>query len=117
MAIPSVTTHTKYTHLELGQDIDISIAGYYTPQKELQLEYNGREVLCVIGQAVIESSCCGPGSWTYALVPGYIISWQKMKNETGQPVSEVELIADEALREDIRQIIKTTEDTSLIEFW
>ncbi|MFC2060312.1 hypothetical protein ACFLTZ_04380, partial [Chloroflexota bacterium] len=58
----------KYTHLELDEDI-ICIAGYYTPLKEVRLQYNNREVLYVIGQAVVDSSCCGTGSWGYALVP------------------------------------------------
>ncbi len=117
VAVSSATTGTPYTHLELGQDVEISIAGYYTPQKEVRLNYNGREVLYVIGRAVIESSCCGQGCWMYSLVPGYIINWQKTRNEAGRPVSEVELISNKIDRENIRQIIKTTENASLIEFW
>ena len=42
---------TKYMHLELGKDVEIGIAGYYTPEKEIRLEHNGREVLYVIGSA------------------------------------------------------------------
>ncbi len=117
MATLSSMKGTKYTHLELGKDAAVSIAGYYTPQKEIRLKYNGREVLYVIGQAVIESSCCGLGSWTYVLVPGYIINWQNTKNEAGLPVSEIELISDEEARENIRRAIKTTEDVPLIDFW
>ena len=108
--------NTKYTHLELGKDYG-SISGYYIPEKEVRLKYNGREVLYVIGQAVIESSCCGVGSWGYALVPGYIINWQNKKNEVGLPVSQVEPITDEAIRNSIRQIIQTNEAISQIEFW
>ena len=117
MAIPSSMMSTKYTHLELGKDVEIGIAGYYTPQKEVRLKYNGREVLYVIGQAVVESSCCGAGSWTYAIVPGYIVNWQETKNEAGLPVSEVESILDEEARENIRRIIQTTEATSMTGFW
>ena len=106
----------KYTHLELGKDV-CSISGYYTPQKEVRLKHNNREVLYVIGQAVIESSCCGVGNWGYALVPGYIVKWQGETNEVGLPISEVELIADEATRDNIRKIIKEEEDIPQIEFW
>ena len=113
----SRSTSTKYTHLELGKEVVAGIAGYYTPQQEVRLKYNGREVFYVIGQAVVESSCCGPGSWTYALIPGYIINWQNAKNEAGLPVSEVEPISDEKARENIRQIIQTNEAASLISFW
>jgi len=59
---------SEYTHLKLNEDV-YAIAGYYTPQKEIRLKCNNREVLYVIGQAVIESSCCGSGSWEYAIVP------------------------------------------------
>ena len=106
----------EYTHLKLNEDI-ICIAGYYTPLKEVRLKYNNREVLYVMGQAVIESSCCGTGSWGYVLVPGYIVNWQSKKNEAGLPVSEIEPISDEGARDNIRQIIQTDEAISQIEFW
>jgi len=105
-----------YTHLELNNEIEC-IAGFYTPLKEVRLKYNNREVLYVIGQAVIESSCCGSGSWGYALVPGYILNWQNKTNEAGLPVSEVEPVSDEVSRNNIREIIKETEPVSQIEFW
>jgi len=106
----------KYTHLELNKDISC-VAGFYTPQKEVRLKYDNREVLYVIGRAVLESACCGVGNWGYALVPGYIVNWQNEANEAGLPVSEVETIADEATRDNIRKIIKEEENISQIEFW
>ncbi len=106
----------KYTHLELNKDIR-SIAGYYTPQREIRLKYDGREVLYVVGQATIEASCCASGSWIYALVPGYIVKWQNEINKTGLPVSEVEPISDNTARGKISQIIKETEGVSQVEFW
>ncbi len=108
---------TTYTHLELDKDVEIGIGGYYTPQKEVRLRYDGSEVLYVIGKAVVESSCCGTGNWIYAIVPGYIINWQNTKNEAGLPVSEVEPISDDKAREDIRQIIETSESVAPIGFW
>ncbi len=107
----------EYTHLELNKDYPGGIVGYYTPQKEVRLKHNGREVLYVIGQAVVESSCCGTGSWGYALVPGYILNWQNKTNEAGLPVSEVESILDEEARGNIRKIIQTSEAASPIGFW
>ena len=107
----------KYTHLELGKDVEIGIAGYYTPQKEVRLKHNGREVLYVIGKAVVESSCCGTGSWIYAIVPGYIVSWQNTKNEAGLPVSEVEPILYDEVQGNIRQVIQTSEAAFQIGFW
>ncbi len=108
---------TTYTHLELDKDVITSIAGYYIPQKEVRLKHNSREVLYVIGNAVVESSCCGAGSWIYAIVPGYIVSWQNTKNEAGLPVSEVEPILDVEAQGNIRRVIQTTEAATLIGFW
>lgn len=107
----------QYTHLELDKDYPSGIAGYYVPQKEVRLKYDGREVLYVIGKAVIESSCCGTGNWMYAIVPGYIINWQKKRNETGLPVSDVEPILDEEAQGKIRKIIQTSESDCPIGFW
>ena len=109
-------TTIKYTHLELDKNVTC-VAGYYTPQKEVRLKYDAREILYVVGRAVIESSCCGLGNWGYALVPGYIVSWQTRKNDAGLPVSEVEPISDEATKNNIRKIIKETENITQIEFW
>lgn len=106
----------KYTHLELNQDIN-ALAGYYTPLKEVRLKYDGREVLYVVGQAVIDSSCCGTANYYYAVVPGYIINWQKEKNEAGLPVSEVEPVSDKAARDSIGKTIEEAEHVSQIEFW
>jgi len=107
---------SKYTHLELNEDISC-VAGFYTPQKEVRLKHDDREVLYVTGRAVIESSCCGVGNWGYALVPGYIVSWQNERNDADLPVSEVESISSEAVRSSIRKIIKEAENITQIEFW
>ena len=107
---------SKYTHLELNKDVE-SISGYYTPQKEVRLKYNKREVLYVLGQAVIDSSCCGAANFVYILVPGYIISWQNDRNENGLPISEVEPIMDKTSQDDIRKIIQEAENIDHVEFW
>ena len=107
----------KYTHQELNKE-QVSIAGYYVPLKEVRLKYNGREALYVVGQAVIDSSCCGCANFVYALVPGYIVNWQSEKGEDGFPVSEIEPVADEDSRDKIRKIIKEAEcGVSQVEFW
>ena len=108
---------TKYTHLELDQDVVIGIGGYYTPQQEVRLQHNGKEVLYVVGRAVVESSCCATGSWVYSVVPGYIVDWQHSQNEDGRPVTEVEPIVDKKVQEAVRQLIQKKESASLIGFW
>ncbi|MFC2022551.1 hypothetical protein ACFLTL_00090 [Chloroflexota bacterium] len=111
-----MANNLEYIHLQTGEDI-LCIAGYYTPAKEVRLKYNNREVLYVVGQAVIESSCCGTGHWEYALVPGYVVSWQSRTNEAGLPVSRVEPIRDKAVQDDISRTLKETESVSQVEFW
>ena len=107
----------EYTHLPLGQEVEIGIGGYYIPQQEVRLPYEGREVLYVIGQAVVESSCCGTGNWKYSIVPGYIASWQTGRNEAGLSVSDVEPIRDDKTQINLRRLIEKTEDAVLVGFW
>ena len=107
---------TKYTHLELNKDIPAP-SGYYTPNKEVRVKYNGREVLYILSQAVIDSSCCGVGEFNSALVPGFVVKWWAETNKEGLKVSEVEPIADEKARDAIRKIIKDTEHITRTEFW
>ena len=106
----------KYPHLELNKDVE-ALAGYYAPQKEVKLKYNGREVLYVISQAVIDASCCGVADFNGALVPGYIVRWQTETNKDGLPVSEVAPITDKIAQVKIRKIIQETEGVSQVEFW
>ena len=107
---------TRYTHLELNRDVPAP-SGYYTPQKEVRLKYNGREVLYTLSRAVIESSCCGASDFWSAQVPGYVIGWRQENNREGLPVSLVAPITDEPTRDAIRKIIKDTEFVSRTDFW
>ena len=106
----------EYVHLELEQDVQ-GLAGYYTPLKELRLPYDGKEVLCVIGMSNIESACCGGGSYGYAIIPGYIVTWKGKTSESGLPVSQVEPIADEEMKRSIAKTVKETENLYNIDFW
>ena len=106
----------KYTHLQLHGDVEAP-AGHYTPLKEEKLEYQGRKILYIVGQAAIDSSCCGRAHYRYVIVPGYITKWQKETNEAGLPVTEVEPISDKASLKEIAAVIQATEHVFQIEFW
>ncbi len=108
----------EYVHQELGKDVN-ALAGYYTPMNELRLEHDGKEVLCITGLGVIESSCCGTGGCAYAIVPGYIVNWKFKENEAGLPVSEVESVADKEARREISAILQEREcvGNQNVEFW
>jgi hypothetical protein len=116
VVVTSVKTK-KYVHQEPGKGIIFGIAGHYIPYQETVLDYNGRKVLYVIGQVIIESSCCKTGDWVYTIVPGYIVSWQDSTGADGLPVSEVEPITDATVREELTKIIRAKEDVFTIEFW
>ncbi|MDD5126889.1 MAG: hypothetical protein PHR43_02145 [Dehalococcoidales bacterium] len=105
-----------YTHLPLNEQID-ALSGYYVPIKETRLEYNGREVVYMVGQAVVEASCCGFQNRAYVLVPGYIVKWQSKTNEKGLPVSEVQPITDKDTQDAIQKIIRQTEQVDQVDFW
>ena len=107
----------EYAHLPLNEEVR-GLSGFYVPCKEVRLKYNGKEVLYVIGSSTLESSCCGGGgSCGYAIVPGFILSWQKKKNQNGLPVSEVQPIADDKAKLEISRTIRTTENINNIDFW
>lgn len=106
----------KYTHQELNRDIEAP-AGYYTPKKEVRLPYEGREVLYILSQTVIDSSCCGTADYNSILVPGYIVKWQAGTNKEGIPLTEVEPIANKSTQRIIRQIIRDKENITQAEFW
>ena len=105
-----------YTHLELDRDI-AAPAGYYTPQKEVRMQVDGREVLYVVSQAVVDASCCGVADFTSALVPGYIVKWRAGRDKAGLPFSEVEPIRDEPVRDLVRRLIRERENITQTEFW
>ena len=106
----------KYTHLQLNEDID-ALAGHYTPRKEVRLPYNDREVLYIINDACVDSSCCGTTDFNAALVPGFILKWQSEKNNDGLYLSEVEPVADKATKDSIRKKIREDENVAQVEFW
>ena len=106
----------EYTHAELGEEIR-SITGYYIPEKEEKLKYKDKEVLYVFGAAVMDNSCCGVGGCGYALVPGYVVKWKTKKAKDGQPISDVELIRDDAERQEIAAVIKKKEGVNDVNVW
>ena len=106
----------EYVHQELEKEVT-ALAGYYTPLEEFKVEYEGREVLCVTGVSVVESSCCGSGGCSYAIVPGYVLSWKSGKNDAGLPVTVVEPITDKTARQEIAAILKEKKALGNVEFW
>jgi hypothetical protein len=111
---------TEYAHAKLNEE-NRSIAGGYIPCKESIIKHKGREVLYVIGQANLDTSCCATGDWCYVMVPGYIVRWHIKTSDSGLPVSEVEPVINEKEREEIRKAIRESdlqaEGAREITFW
>ena len=107
----------EFTHPDLGQEVPAR-AGYYTPLEEHVLPYKGREVLCILGHACIETSCCGgTGSWAYIQVPGFLVRKHVRGGGTTHPISEIEIIEDEEARNSIRESLMRKHSVSQVDIW
>jgi hypothetical protein len=94
-----------HVHQELNQEIT-AIGGHYVLTREVRLPFHGREVLYLVGCAVVDTSCCGAGGCAYALVPGFILEWKSQTDGDGLAVSQVEPIRDEATQREVRRLIE-----------
>jgi hypothetical protein len=108
-------TVKEYTH-ELNQEIR-SISGGYKLDREIRIPWGGRELLCALGNARLDSSCCGTWGCRYALVPGYLLEWKTKKESTGKDVSRVEPVVDERTKQEITAFLQGTEAVTQVRFW
>ncbi len=107
----------KYTHAELGEDIQ-GRAGFYTPVEEFTMPYNGRKVLYVMGVGRLERPCCGAATaFGYIQVPGFLVHKHKWGRGSATPVSEVEIIENEEDRDRIRQALVQKHPGTQVEIW
>jgi hypothetical protein len=95
----------EYLHQDLGTEVQF-IAGHYTIIEERRIAHRGREFLCVVGVAAVESTCCGTQGCRFINVPGYVATWKGRLSENGVPVSIVEAVASESDQAEIREILE-----------
>ena len=105
----------EYVHHELNREVT-AIGGHYVLTRQARMPFQGREILYVIGYAVLDTTCCGTGGLAYALVPGFILDWQGSKNEDGLDVSLVEPIRDQDVQREIRRLIGEREIVHQVQF-
>lgn len=76
------------------------------------LEYKGREVLYHYSEATSISFCTASGSPFVGNihVRGYVVRWKYDIDEMGQALSEIEPVADEADRQEIRRLLWPSHD-------
>jgi hypothetical protein len=104
----------EYTH-ELNREVR-SISGGYELEREAKFEINGKEVLYVVGNAVMDSSCCGAWGCRYALVPGYVKKFKTRQDKQGLWISEVEPVIDRVTRQEITRVLKEKEIIQQVQF-
>lgn len=104
-----------FIHPELGQEIT-AIGGHYVFNSEQRLRFDGRQVLYLVGYAVVDTSCCGVGGCAYAMVPGYVRAWKYKKNESNEPVSQIEPVSDADDQVAISQLIQKKEGVQQVTF-
>lgn len=105
----------EYVHAEIGEEVRF-ISGYYIIDEERRMGHNGRELLVVIGHAIVDNSCCGRTGCRYALVPGYIVNWKSRKNDQGIDVTDVDPIKDESLQRTIAKNLQANEVLQQVNF-
>ena len=104
-----------FTHPILGQEIT-AIGGHYVFNKEGRLAVDSREVVYLVGYAVVDTSCCGVGGCAYALVPGIVKEWKYKSDDDGLSVSQVEPILDTTAQQQIRRLIQKREMVQQVTF-
>jgi hypothetical protein len=97
-----------FVHPVLNEEVR-TLSGYYMLNTEKRLFFSGGEVLYYLGYAVVDSSCCGPGGCTYALVPGYIEQWKYKMNSDERWVTRIKSVCDKADQQKLQQLIKEKE--------
>jgi hypothetical protein len=93
-----------------------TISGHYILSQEKRLSYNGRQVLYLIGCAVVDASCCGPGGCTYALVPGYVTQWKYRLTPDNLSVTQVNPILNKDVQKALRRLITEKEPVQQVNF-
>ena len=104
-----------FIHPNLGQEIT-AIGGHYVFNKEGRISFNDREVLYLVGYAVVNTSCCGVGGCAYALVPGFINDWKYKKDINGLFVSQIKPIRNTTEQREIRRLIQKKEMIQQVTF-
>lgn len=105
----------EYFHNELNREVN-AIGGRYILTHEKKLAIDQKEILYLTGYALFDSTCCGSGGCTYAVVQGTIQNWKKKKDENGGFITDVVPIQEEDLRLKIKDLILKNEKVTQVVF-
>lgn len=94
-----------------------AIAGRFELDRELRLSRDGRDVLVLLGTALVDTACCGTTGMRYAVVPGYVLDWHCDVDDEGHPTTEVEPVLDPAEQRAIGRAIRARHTITQVVFW
>ena len=94
-----------------------AIGGWYQWEKEDRLTLDGRAVLYLVGNGMVDSSCCGVGGCRFARVAGFVVRERARQNEDGSWVSEVEPLEDARDRERVTDLLMKREFVQQVQFF
>ena len=108
----------EYTHRPPEETVEF-IAGSYEIESENELLYGDREVLYLVGNTsqVCHCGCNMLSGMRFITVPGFIKAWKSRTGDAGFPVTDVELIKDEKVREEIAKKLQQEHLVSNVGFW
>ena len=104
-----------YVPEDFGTEV-VAPSGYYQPIKEELLDYDGKQVLYVLGSACIEASCCGIGSWAYLRVQGYVVGEGDPGDENGRKATQIDTITADGDKRTIGTLLLARHPGARIEF-
>jgi len=105
----------EYVHYALPTEVN-AIGGYYVLQSERELPLAGKRLLYLCGYGVVDSSCCGTGGCRYIYVPGFISHYKLREDQAGNPVSLVDPVLDDDLRQKVREALYRQEGVNQVVF-
>jgi hypothetical protein len=93
-----------------------SIAGSYTVQEYIVFPFKDCEVLYILGNVCLDTSCCGSGNWNYIQVIGYVLNVLKNETENHSSVFEIDTVENRNDQIAIRQTLTEKYPNARIEF-
>ncbi len=94
-----------------------AIAGHFELDREVRLSHDGRDVLVLLGTALVDPACCGTTGMRYAVVPGSVVDWHSATDGKGRRASEVDPVADPAEQRAIGRSIRASHTVTQVVFW
>jgi hypothetical protein len=94
----------EYIHRKPGEETQVGPWSCRVVE-ERGISVNGGELLYIIGDALVGSSCVGAGSLRYIQVPGFITRRHFRLDIDGSPVSAVEPVMDDTIRAVIQKTL------------